>query len=459
MNVTTRGGATLAAAAALVSGALLFQDLLILTAFLVLVALAIADAVWVWAVVRRPVRWFSVSSEEAAAKPFSVSKVLHPGESSHDDLYFVKKVGGEVALLSDLTFLKMAPNHLKGRGATSKIGADFRTPFAGRYSSNSFELRVTGPLRIASATCALPAEVTYSVFPHVLGVALTSSKLLGKGGIGESSVESPGVGTEFYGLRKYQPGDYYRQINWKATARRGELIANERMREAGGAFYLVLEAVSPDYFDRDRLAATFLGIANALTMRGARFGVLIHDGERVSQFRRMDAPAASLAFSLKVALEFADLDPATFEDELAAASSHALRSVRRFLVASGPTLLSQVEDFAISEKRAVAENQNLSQTVMGLLRESASDPPAILYVSGMFGSIETIIELGSGVKRIYGANFVVANPTAPWVAAPDEDDAYDVYSRYARKMKALRNAAIEYQMGEPSSLVQRVLSA
>jgi uncharacterized protein (DUF58 family) len=88
--------------------------------------------------------------------------------------------------------------------------------------------------------------MTYSVSPRTLEVALTSSKLLGRGGIGESPVESPGVGTEFYGLRKYQPGDYYRQINWKATARRSELIISERMREGGGEFYLVLEAVSPD---------------------------------------------------------------------------------------------------------------------------------------------------------------------------------------------------------------------
>ena len=200
-------------------------------------------------------------------------------------------------------------------------------------------------------------------------------------------------------------------------------------------------------------------MANALTRQGTSFGVLIHDGERVRQVKKIDAPAASLAFSLRVAFEFAELDPTAFEHELAPASSHALRPIRKLLSAGGSVLLSQLEDFAIAEKRALVENRDPSQTIIGLVREDAGNPPAVLYVSGLFGSIEPIIELGSGLKRVYGSNFVVATPTAPWVSALDEDSAYDAYSRYSRIMKALRNAAVDCQVGEPSSLVQRLLSA
>jgi hypothetical protein len=459
MKVTTRGRAFLSAEVALLFGAILFQDLLMLTAFLVFAAVTVGEAIWVWVVTRRPARWFSISRDDAGADPLSISRVLHPGESRHDDMYFLKKVGGGATLLSKIPFLKVAPYHFEGRGVASKVGADFRTPFAGRYTFDAFELEVTGPLKVVSSTCALPAKAVYSVFPQVLGVALLSAKLLGKGGTGESSVESPGIGTEFYGVRKYQPGDYYRQINWKATARRGEPMTNEHMREVGGAFYLALEAVSPDYFDRDRLAATFLALANALTMQGERFGVLIHDGEKVVQFKKIDAPAASLAFCLKVAFEFADLEPTAFEDELAAMSSHALRPVRKFLAARGSELLSQLEDFSITEKRALVENKDPSQAIMGLIREDIGNPPAVVCVTGMFGSIEPIIELGSELKRVYGANFVVADPTAPWVSAPDEESAYDAYSRYTKNINALRGAAIEYQIGEPSSLVQRIMLA
>ena len=459
MKVTTRGRAFLSAEVALLFGAILFQDLLMLTAFLVLAAVTVGEAIWVWVVTRRPARWFSISRDEAGADSLSISRVLHPGESRHDDMYFLKKVGGGATLLSKIPFLKVAPNHFEGRGVASKVGADFRTPFAGRYTFDAFELEVTGPLKVVSSTCALPAKAVYSVFPQVLGVALLSAKLLGRGGTGESPVESPGVGTEFYGVRKYQPGDYYRQINWKATARRGEPMTNEHMREVGGAFYLVLEAVSPDYFDRDRLAATFLGLANALAMQGARFGVLIHDGERVKQVKKIDDPAASLAFSLKAAFEFADLDEMNFEDELFATSSYSLGPIREFLAANGSTMLSQIEDFAISEKRAVVQNQDVSQTIIELVREDTGDPPAILYVSGVFGSIASVIELGSRVRRIYAAKFVVANPTTPWVTAKDDESAYDVCLRWSRKMKTLRNSGVDYKVGEPLSLVRSVISA
>jgi hypothetical protein len=305
----------------------------------------------------------------------------------------------------------------------------------------------------------LRAKFEYSVYPKTLGVAVTSAKLLGRGGVGDIPIERVGVGTEFYDIREYQLGDDFRQINWKATARRGELMTSEHMREVGGACYIVLEAVAPDYFDRDRLAAAFLGIANTLTVQGTAFGIIVHDGKRVRQVRKIDAPTASLAFALKVALEFADLEWTNFQEELAAKSSHSLRLVRKFLTDSGSEALSQIADFAISEKRTLVENQNLAQSILELIRESPNDPPAILYVNGMFESVESVIELGTSVRRGYGANFVVVNPTAPWVPAPDEGSAYDAYLGYSRTTKALRNAGIDYQLGEPWSLVQRVISA
>lgn len=459
MRVTTTGRAVLAALVALVFAALLYQDPLITTAVLVLIFLMVGEAIWMWVVTRRPARWFSMSREEKSAQPVSVSKILYPGETTHDDLYFTKKVGGEATMRSSLSFLKLSPDRLTGGDHLVKISADFRTPFAGDYASKAVELGVTGPLRMLSATCTLPAEVTYSVLPRVVDVAITSAKLLGKGGIGEFPIDRPGIGTEFYEAREYQPGDDFRQVNWKATARRGELIVNEHMKEVGAAYYLVLEAVSPDYFDRDRLAAAFLGLANALTMLGVRFGVVVHDGKSVKRLKKLDAAPISLAYALKVALEFADLKGIGPEEELASSSSYALRPVQQILANGGLMMLSQIEDFAMSEKRAVVQSREAFEAIMELVRENSGEPPAILYVSGLFGSVEPVVELGSGVKHIYGADFVVADPSAPWVVAGEEGTAYDAYSRHSRKLKVLRSAAIEYQVGEPLGLVQRLLSA
>jgi len=460
MKVTVRGRATLAAAVALAFSALLFQDILVLTVLLVLIAITAGDAVWVWLVTRRPSRWFSISKQDALESgPLLISKILYPGQNSHDDLRMLKRVGGEAALVSKIPSLKISPDRFKTSGAATKVDADFKTPFAGRYSTDALQLVVSGPLRLVSGTCALRAKLNYSVFPHVLGAATTSTKVLGKGGAGEATVESLGVGTEFYGIGEYQSGESYRHINWKATARRGKLMTNELMKETGGSYYLVLEAVSPDYFDRDRLASAFLGMANTLAMHGIRFGVVVHDGENVKQVGRIGAPAVSLAFALKAALEFAELERAILEEELSPASSRALRPVRAVLAEFESSALYQIEDMAILQKRMSLQRQDVTRTILELVRENPADLPSVVYVSGLFGPTAPVIELGISVRRTYRADFLVVNPTAPWIPCSDEDEAYDAYLSRSKKLKALRSAGVDYRVGEPSILVQGLLSA
>jgi len=351
MRVSRRGGAVLAAVLATGLFAALFQDALIAIIALVMGAVVVFDAAWMIVVTRRPGRWYSLSpmGESAEGKG-----PLNPGDSARDSFIFTKRVGGKAFLRPALAFLTLSRSPVDERSGTAEIVAEFKSPFAGEYKSDTVQLNLAGPLGLFNSICALPAKFGYSVYPRTFGVAITSAKLLSTGGVGDIPIERVGIGTEFYDIREYQPGDDFRRINWKATARRGGLMTSEHLREVGGACYLVLEAVSPDYFDRDRLAAAFLGIANALAVQGITFGVMIHDGEKVKQVKRIDAPIASLAFALKVALEFADLDRPSFEDELAAKSSYSLRQVRKFLMDSASAALFQIEDFAISEKSATS---------------------------------------------------------------------------------------------------------
>ncbi len=43
------------------------------------------------------------------------------------------------------------------------------------------------------------------------------------------------------GLRRFQPGDDTRYIEWKATARLGELIIKDFIREIEGGVYIILD--------------------------------------------------------------------------------------------------------------------------------------------------------------------------------------------------------------------------
>lgn len=55
---------------------------------------------------------------------------------------------------------------------------------------------------------------------------------------GDWSGQEKGTGYEFWGLRKYRPGDSYRHIDWKAVARTKELYVREFLRDS--AFNLML---------------------------------------------------------------------------------------------------------------------------------------------------------------------------------------------------------------------------
>ena len=51
-----------------------------------------------------------------------------------------------------------------------------------------------------------------------------------------------GVGTDFWGLRAYAPGDDIHRVNWKASARFDRLISNEMEGERSGDAVIVLDA-------------------------------------------------------------------------------------------------------------------------------------------------------------------------------------------------------------------------
>ncbi len=51
-----------------------------------------------------------------------------------------------------------------------------------------------------------------------------------------------GVGTEFWGMREYVPGDDVRRINWKASARFDRLYSNEFEGERSGDVVIILDA-------------------------------------------------------------------------------------------------------------------------------------------------------------------------------------------------------------------------
>jgi uncharacterized protein (DUF58 family) len=453
----------IASAIALAFFAGLFQDVLILATFLVLLAIIMGEAIWLVYVERRAPLLFRFLGEPSDfGSDLELYASLHPGESSTSEIYFLREVNPSlIRIVSTIGFLKFMPNAIprKNSQTLQKINAEFKSPFSGIFKTDSVGLVITSPLKLFSASADVRAKIQYRVFPVVIEVAISTLDLFGKLEIGETALETPGRGTEFYELRKYVAGDEDRQINWKATARVGELMVNERMREVGATYLLVLDARALDYFDRDRLAATFLTIANSLSRFNAQFGVIVHDGRKIIVETDIAPPERSLRVALEASLDFAKIKRDSIPEILSAVGAGKFRTSESALRKQGLALLSQIEEIGrLNLELSVRNAQSPYGAILKQVREKSFEGknPSVLYVSGIFDSMSQIVELGLEIRSIRNSEFILANPAMRWISAAEEKDAYEFYKDWEKKLAILRNAGINYNVGEPTQIAEAI---
>lgn len=96
----------------------------------------------------------------------------------------------------------------------------------GRFEFGDVQVRVLGPLGLAWHERRVPAAVAVSVFPDMRGASrlLLSDAALDFVNLGLRQLRRDGRGSEFARLRDYAQGDSVRDVDWKATARRGRPV-------------------------------------------------------------------------------------------------------------------------------------------------------------------------------------------------------------------------------------------
>jgi len=99
--------------------------------------------------------------------------------------------------------------------------------------------------------------------------------------IGTFRSGSVGVGTEFFGIREYLPGDELRRINWKASARSESLLSNEYERKHVTNIYLMTDLTAPSVDDLKWTVRASASIATYLLRTRNRLGLVVI-GESVS---------------------------------------------------------------------------------------------------------------------------------------------------------------------------------
>ena len=190
-------------------------------------------------------------------------------------------------------------------GQTRLLNYKLRPTQRGVYTFGRMLMVVRTALGLVERRYAFgAAEQSVAVYPSVLQMrrqALRVNQLLRRGG---STVRQRQLGRsyEFDQIKTYVAGDDYRQLNWKATARTGQLMANTFVEEKSQQVIAVVDTsrtmLSPfdDLSLLDYAINSTLALLNVAVMRGDRVGLIGFDrqvhsrlapGNRPEQIRRV----------------------------------------------------------------------------------------------------------------------------------------------------------------------------
>ena len=128
-------------------------------------------------------------------------------------------------------------------GESARIRYVLRCPLRGHFSIGPVSLRSRNTFNLGVDEMYVDHHSDIVIFPQIKEVeeAFLRSRTP-KMYTGATTLRTPGQGSEFYSLREYVPGDPFKNINWKAFARTGDLMVNEKCRDAVTDLYILLDS-------------------------------------------------------------------------------------------------------------------------------------------------------------------------------------------------------------------------
>jgi uncharacterized protein (DUF58 family) len=114
----------------------------------------------------------------------------------------------------------------------------------GRFEFGDLNVRVRGPLGLTWHDRVIAAKTQVSVFPDMRGASrlLLSDAALDFVNLGLRQLRRDGKGSEFARLRDYAQGDSVRDVDWKASARRGKPVTRVMESERSQTVFIGVDA-------------------------------------------------------------------------------------------------------------------------------------------------------------------------------------------------------------------------
>jgi uncharacterized protein (DUF58 family) len=207
-------------------------------------------------------------------------------------------------------------------------------------------LRVAGVLGLAWWSTRTTVRCTVRVVPDRV-------ERLGQGagdhGVGAQSARVAGSGTEVLQLRDYRRGDPLRAIDWKATARRGQLTSRDYSQDPHLTVIVAVDAGRASGLgagDMDRLGL-YVNVAARFAQRAAAVGDAVGVVLFAAQPLAVLAPARGEAAVIRMRelLTACRVQPGESNPVLAAARVRALAQQRSLVL-----FLTDLEDLAAGEQ-------------------------------------------------------------------------------------------------------------
>ncbi|MGI6200922.1 MAG: DUF58 domain-containing protein [Christensenellales bacterium] len=130
-----------------------------------------------------------------------------------------------------------------GPGRRASVSYPVRPARRGDAAFGDVYLQLTGPLGLATRTRRYPAAQLVPVLPDLTPLARYRLRTQARQKeAGNRRYHRTGVGTDFDSIRPYVPGDAYRSVNWRATARTGSVMVNQFDVEINQQVMLVVDA-------------------------------------------------------------------------------------------------------------------------------------------------------------------------------------------------------------------------
>lgn len=309
-------------------------------------------------------------------------------------------------------------------GESARVRTPLRPTRRGDRAAGPVTIRSFGPLRVAARQASVPVPARLRVLPEFASRRHLPSRLARLREMdGRAAVQVRGEGTEFDSLREYVVGDDVRSIDWRATARRGDVVVRTWRPERDRRVVIVL--------DTGRTSAARIGTAAA-----ADAGRVLEGGD--------DAPSSlggtRLEAGIEAALLLGALADRAGDRVQVLAYDRALRA--RVAGAAGPRLLPALAESLSTVEPALLETD--WPGLVGQVRRRVSQRSLVVLLTSLDpAAVETgllpVIDRLSGTHQVVVA--AVSDADAARLRA-DRSSAAAVYDAAAAARADLERAAV-----------------